>query len=77
MNIINLKLFKINITASPFLLLNYFFGKKYRRETTKLYQSPIALEGLELLLDIKQIRFIIITSNKWIGKRSEKVKKCD
>ena len=57
MNIINLTLFKINIMASPFLLLNYFVGRKYRLvmklQSTKLYQSSIALEGLELLLDIK------------------------
>ena len=55
MNIIDLTLFKINIMASPFLLLNYFVGRKYRCETTKhktVYQSPIALEWLELLLDI-------------------------
>ena len=47
MNIIDLTLFKINIVASPFLLLNYVVGKKYRCGTTKpkLYQSPIALKG--------------------------------
>ena len=57
MNIIDLTSFKINITASPFLLLNNFVGRKYRNvklQSTKLYQSSIALIGLELLLDIKR-----------------------
>ena len=44
MNIIDLTLFKVNIMASPFLLLNYFVGRKDPCETTKL------------LLDIKTIR---------------------
>ena len=58
MNIIDITLFKINISASPFLLLNYFVGRKYhvvKLRSTKLYQNPITLEGLELLLDIKKI----------------------
>ena len=39
-NIIDLTLFKINIMASPFLLLNYFVGRKYRCETTKHKTVP-------------------------------------
>ena len=53
MNIFDLKLFKINIMASPFLLLNYFVERKYRCETTK---HKTALEGLELLLKLKKNR---------------------
>ena len=44
MNIIDLTLFKINISALPFLLLNYFVGRRYhvvKLRSTKLYQNPI------------------------------------
>ena len=40
MNIIDLTLLKINIMASPFLLLNYVVGRKYCCETTKHTTVP-------------------------------------
>ena len=40
MNIIDLTLFKVNIMASPFLLLNYFVGRKDPCETTKHKTVP-------------------------------------
>ena len=56
--------------TSPFLLLNYFVGSKDYCETTKRktdhYQSPNALEGLELLLNIT---FLIDPSQHALLKR--------
>ena len=40
MNIIELTLLIINIMTSPFLLLNFFVGRKDRHETTKQKTVP-------------------------------------
>ena len=59
MNIIGLTLFKINVMASPLLLYwTTLLGENtvVKLRSTKLYQSPIALKGLELLSDIKKTR---------------------
>ena len=52
MNIIELTMFIINIMTSPFLLPNYFVGRKDRCENTKHKTIALSLERLELLLDI-------------------------
>ena len=54
--------------TSPSLLLNYFVGEKtaVKLRSTKLYQSLIALKGLELLLDIA---FLIDPSQHVLLKR--------
>ena len=48
MNIIDLILFKINIVASLFLLLNYSVRKKYRCETTKHKAVPESYRTLRV-----------------------------